>query len=258
MRHGGRPAVSDNENSKSQEDKEDEARPLFCITIKTLIGGTCRLPVEADTLVGEVEQMSADRLSIKRPADIRLIHAGKYLAGHRRLSYYGIGDGDRLYLVMKLGGPPVASDSKSLWPQVDEDEEEEEDDEDRPLSCVMIETTMGTTFPLPVQDDTLVVEVKWMSVDWLRVVRPMIRPTDIRLIRAGVELKDGHRLSDYSIGDEEKLYLSVLLGGTLQEDEARPPDSEARKIGNQVLSFWKTPFRTPWVPRRRVSGGIKT
>ena len=224
------------------------------VIIKTLTDTTFPLSVEADTPVREVKKMSADWLNIERPTDIRLIHAGKQLADDRRLFDYGIGDEDKLYLVMKLGGPPAASDDKIPRPQEDEDEEEE-GDEGRPLSFVIIKTIMGITFPLPVQADTLVGEVKQMSVDWLRVKRPMVRPTELRLNRGGVQLEDHRRLSDCSIRDGAKLYLIVLLGGT---PEARPPDSEPRKIGNQGLSFWKAPFRTPWVPRRRIYGGIKT
>ena len=135
----------------------------------------------------------------------------------------------------------------------------------KPLSLVIIKTIMGITFRLSVKADTLVHEVKLKCVNWRRIGRL----TDIRLIHAGKQLGDHHRLSDCGIGDEDKLYLVPKLGaplaashdkipGSQEEDEARPPDSEPKKIGNQVLSFWKTPFRTTWVPRRRVYGGIKT
>ena len=136
------------------------------------------------------------------------------------------------------------------------------------ISCVMIRALIGMTFPLSVEADTLIREVKEMSADRLKIKRP----TDIRLIHAGKQLEDHRRLSDYGIGNEDNLYLAIKLGGPPavsddkslksleeeEEDEARPPDSEPEKIGNQVLSFWKAPFGTPWVPRRRVYGGIKT
>ena len=133
------------------------------------------------------------------------------------------------------------------------------------LSCVLIKTITGRTCHLAVEADTLVREVQEMSADWLDIERP----TDIRLIHAGKQLGDQRRLSDYGIDDEDKLYLVLKLGGSpaalddkspksKEEDKAQPPDSEPKKTGNQVLSFWKAPFGTPWVPRKRIYGGITT
>ena len=137
------------------------------------------------------------------------------------------------------------------------------------LSCVIIKTLTGITFSPSVKADTLVYEVKEMCAGWLSPVWPRtLRPTDIRLIHAGKELDDHHRLSDYGTDNKDTLYLVSRLGGPpaapddkslkSQEDEARPPDPEPENIGNQALSFWKAPFGTPWLPRRRVYGHIKT
>lgn len=103
---------------------------LRCVIIKTLWGKTFCLSVEGHTLISEVKEMSADFLGIERPTDFRLIHAGKQLGDHHRLSDYSIDDKAKLYLVMKLGGPPAVSDDKSLKSQEDDDDDDKEDEDD--------------------------------------------------------------------------------------------------------------------------------
>ena len=84
---------------------------LACVVIKTLTGTTFRLSVEPQSLVRDVKVMSADRLKLPRPEDIRLIYGGKQLADHGCMSECGIGNLNTLttlYLVPRLGGPPAA------------------------------------------------------------------------------------------------------------------------------------------------------
>ena len=124
---------------------------------------------------------------------------------------------------------------------------------------------IGITFPLSVEAHTLIDDVKEMSADLLGIKGPK----DIRLVHAGKQLEDHHRLSDFGIGDDDELHLIPKLGSFVttsndkspqsqEEDEARPPASEPEQIGNQVLLFWEAPFGTPWVPERRFYGPITT
>ena len=198
---------------------------------------TMAFQVAPEDTIGTIKSLVRERIGLEH-ASFELLYSSRVLkSSDKSIDEYGIPhDATLTCLSFRSNIPPVT----------------------KTHIRVIIKTIMGMTFALSVKADTLVGEVKQMSVDWLRVKRPMVRPTDIRLIRAGVQLEGHRRLSDCSIGDGDNLYLVVLLGGTPEKAEARPPDSEPRKVGNQVLSFWKTPFHTTWVPRRRVYGGIKT
>ena len=157
--------------------------PEIHVKVKTLTGKTFTLEVEPSSTTESVKARIQDKIGYA-PNQQRLIFANKRLESGHTLKNYNIQNGDTVYLVLRL---------------------------QRAIKIFVV-TPTSKTVTLEVEPSDKIETVKAQIWDIEGIL-----PHQHQLFFAGNELEDGHTLSNFSVGNGDKLcLLPRLQGGQMQ------------------------------------------